>query len=189
MRLRSWKATVIILVILSVVILSVSYAVIPARGTLYKGDWCSFKIPDESIVVYEDDDKIVLEKYISDEYIRLLVNRFKDVISPSGDADSLDHALHKHLEESIFGDEEYLLNTGLISHRSSGFDYPYIADGTRGRTAYDTWSYMDPDGMIFGYSWAEGNDVLTMTLCWTGTEYLDPVDVLGGAYNSFVYHG
>ena len=202
MRLKSWKVPALILVILSVVILSVPYVVVPARGSqLYEGDWCSFEVPDGCTVSSEDNDMITLDKDISDyEWMTLSVHRFRDVIKPSDDVDDLDYKLRQHLEKFISRFEKILQGERLIGDRIySVYESPEIKikDGSHGRTAYDIREYENPDGEIMCYTWAEGDDIVRITLYridlfsyWMGPpdSSFDPEGTINDAYESFVYY-
>jgi len=202
MRLKSWKAPALILVILSVVILSVLYVVVPAQGTFYEGDWCSFKAPDGCIVTFESDGKVILEKLVSPDpelRMELVVDRFEfeDRIrfEEYEDWTSSDEELRWDLEHFRGFDEVYLQGEGIIGEctYSEGL-FPEVIDGSQGRTATDLRWYEHPNAKILIYEWAEGNDTVRITLRWLGLQALyldtdDTIEPLNDAYDTFEYYG
>ena len=187
MRLKSWKVLPLLLVILSVLCV-----VAPAQGALYKGDWCSFEAPYGYTVFSEDDDSVILQKVVSSNpplLMQLAVFRDEDMSSS-------DSTLKLTLEMLIDTFAEGLQEDGLIGDCTGNATdiATHMMDGLHGRTAYNVRIHDYPYAKILGYAWGENNDVVYMSLLWSGSQvpYKDAdyvVKPIGDAYRTFKYYG
>jgi len=195
MRLKSWKVLPLVLVILLVLCV-----VTPAQGALYyKGDWCSFEVPDGFTVAIADDNSVILQKVVSSDplvLIQLAFDRFEDE-----DMSSSDYALKHLLEIYIDGFAEGLQDDGYIGDCTDAATD--VFDGLHGRTAVDVRTYDYPYAEIIGQAWGENNDVVVlMSHYWAGPqvpyEYEFPyefkdvdylLEPLNDVYRTFEYYG
>jgi len=189
MRLKSWKVLPLLLAILSVLCVVSS-----AQGTLYKGDWCSFEVPDGCTVTSESPFAVLLEKPVSPDTgvgMHLDIMRCKDVAAMN--RDEYISSLEERLQTIAIAEE--------ISQRQRGgilgdciYAKTGLADGLHGKTAFDIRYYDYPNMKILSYFWVEGNDAVRMRLRWIGPRSLDldPDDTikpLNDAYRTFKYYG
>jgi len=171
------------IVILAIAVLAINASF--AQGTSYKGDWCSFEAPDGCYVISEDDTSVTLQKVVSSNLLmQLVVVRTEDISSS-------DYMLKLALK--IFTDSfvEVLQDAGYIGDCTG--DATDMIDGLQGRTAYNARIYDYPYVDIFGYAWGKNNDVVVMSLCWSGsqvpsmdTDYL--IEPITDPYTSFRYY-
>ena len=193
MRLKSWKVLPLLLVILLVLCV-----VVPAQGGLYykpaegvwqyKGDWCSFEVPDGFTVTSEQNTLVILQKVVPsvppyETAAQILVFR-------SGYASDPGTNIRLLLESytDIFVDE--LQDAGYVGEHCTSYKIDMV-DGLHGRTYYRIRTYDSPYSETFGYIWRENNnDIVLMSLAWSGSQvpYKD-VNYLTKPYRTFKYYG
>ena len=160
---------------------------------IYTGDWCSFEIPSEWTVCFENESLVTIWGYSKDGFREQIV--VKRLVGVPSAEDTLIYSLDQQCEDIVHRMQE----DGFYGICTSSETQIYRPPETNYTTVVYTQNFINPNATLGGYSWGyETSDtteidvvVMTLTECdftaetWDTNEFSSQLKT---AYQTFTYY-